>query len=137
VIGVHVDAYNRAGIVDSFCDRYNRARHVDRLEVAIAAPQEAVVNVAGGQISSHHRTTVVDPKGNCRKVTRKVQIQCGEGAVAPDEATSFVCPVLSNHLALRVDETALRMDRTWRVERGENALVIEKGVRRGPPSTTL
>jgi hypothetical protein len=82
-------------------------------------------------IISHHLTDVVDPKGQCPKhgvVTRHVEY--GEGAVAPDEAmTCCVCiPVGSHDLALRVDEAAYRSDRTERVDRGEIAIVLEKGV---------
>jgi hypothetical protein len=38
-------------------------------------------------------------------------------------------PVGPHDLAFRVDEAALRSDRTGRVERGEGAVVVEKGVR--------
>ena len=79
-------------------------------------------------IISHHLTDVVDPKGHCPKTGVTRHVECGEGAVAPDEAmTSLVwIPVGSHDLALRVDEAALRSDRTERVERGEIALVLEK-----------
>jgi hypothetical protein len=145
-----VQSYNRTGVVDSFSDRYNRAGHIERREVAFAAPQEAVamfggavrIHIARSHIISHHLTDVVDSKGHCPQhgvVTRHVE--CGESAVAPDEAmTCLVCipgldnaPVGSHNLAFRIDEAALRSGRIGRVERGEKAVVIEKGVRR-PPS---
>ena len=150
-IFVEVHSYDRTGVVDSFSDRYIRAGHVEPGEVAVAAPPEAVArrvlgfvatltHLAVSHIISHHITGVVDPEGHGPKKGVIIgHIECGgEPAVAPDEAVTFlVCiPVGPHDLALRVDEAALRSDRTGRDERYEIAVLIEKGVRR-PPSVKV
>ena len=67
-------------------------------------------------------------------------VECGEGAVAPDEAMTFLVtavrqyprgPVSSRNLAFRVDAAALRPD-ICRVELDEIAVVLEKAVVRRP-----
>src|SRR4029077_11982720 len=103
-------------------------RRVDAL-----AQQEAVADAIRGRVNvvPDYLSRIVDPQRD-RPQYRVVvgHIESGEDALSPDEAMTslLVSPVGPDNLALRVEEAALRSDRSRRVKRGKDAFAPEIGV---------
>ena len=88
---------------------------VECREGAVVAPQKAVTVAGRIHVAPHDFSGIVDPEGHRpeRRVVAR-HVERGEDAVFPDEAMPFLggIPVGSRGLPLRVDEPALRPDRS-------------------------